>query len=102
MHCSSLTSLKGIERISGVRELNLSSNNILSMAGIEELHSLVELNISCNKLQQIHSLHRSCRTLRTLILSHNRIINLGPLSEIAEDSRLEKLDLTDNYIGELS
>ena len=42
------------------------------------------------------------RSLQTLNLSHNRIVSLVPLGEIAEESPLEVLDLTDNYVGELS
>lgn len=39
--------------------------------------------------------------LKTLILSHNRITCLKPLEEMGEYSKMEVLDLTDNYIGEL-
>ena len=42
------------------------------------------------------------RTLVTLNLSHNRIVSLMPLGEFAEIAVLETLDLTDNYVGELS
>ena len=42
------------------------------------------------------------RSLKRLNLSHNRIVSLAPLGEIADQSPLEVLDLIDNYIGELS
>jgi len=42
------------------------------------------------------------RTLKHLNLSHNRIVSLLPLEEFADISTLEVLDLTDNYIGDLS
>ena len=58
--------------------------------------------MSCNKLTQIFSLQNVARTLKSLNLSHNRIVSLVPLGEFAEISVLEVLDLTDNYIGELS
>jgi len=35
MHCSELTSLKGIEAFSNLIDLNVSSNNLLSMNGLE-------------------------------------------------------------------
>lgn len=56
MHCNDLTSLKGIEKLTNLIELNLSSNNIMSMAGIEPLYKLTYLNLSCNKIQKIFSL----------------------------------------------
>ncbi len=36
MHCSELTSLKGIEAYSNLIDLNASSNNLLSMNGLEQ------------------------------------------------------------------
>ena len=42
------------------------------------------------------------KTLITLNLSHNRIVSLAPLAEYSEIAALEVLDLTDNYIGELT
>lgn len=42
------------------------------------------------------------KSLRSLNLSHNRIVSLMPLRDIAEISVLKVIDLTDNYIGELS
>lgn len=36
-----------------------------------------------------------------LVLSHNRIVNIKPLIDLGDYSKLETLDLTDNYIGEL-
>ena len=42
------------------------------------------------------------KSLKRLNLSHNRIVSLAPLGEIADQSPLEVLDLIDNYIGELS
>jgi Leucine-rich repeat (LRR) protein len=40
--------------------------------------------------------------LKTLILSHNRITSIQPLEEMGEYSKLEVLDMIDNYVGELS
>jgi Leucine-rich repeat (LRR) protein len=39
-------------------------------------------------------------SLRKLVLSHNRLVNLQPLSSLAGPV-LEHLDLNDNYVGEL-
>ena len=57
--------------------------------------------MSCNKISRIFCLANISRTLKTLNLSHNRIVSLLPMEEFAEISVLEVLDLTDNYVGEL-
>ena len=94
--------MRGLQHYPNLKDLNVSSNSILSMSGLESLRCLQSLNMSCNKLTQIFSLQNVARTLKTLNLSHNRIVSLVPLGEFAEISVLEVLDLTDNYIGELS
>lgn len=94
--------MRGLNLFPNLKELNVSSNNILSMSGLENLSSLETLNLSCNKITQIFSMQNVARSLKTLNLSHNRITSLIPLGEFAEISCLESLDLTDNYIGELS
>jgi len=50
MHCSRLTSMKGVSLFVNLRELNLSSNGLLSMSFLEGLKNLEVLNLSCNKL----------------------------------------------------
>ena len=101
MHCGRLTELRGLDKYAGLKELNVSSNSILTMSGLENLHCLETLNASCNKISQVFNLGHLVKSLRTLNLSHNRIVSLAPLAEIAEFSVLETLDLTDNYVGEL-
>jgi len=72
------------------------------MSGLEALRSLETLNLSCNKITQIFCMQNIARSLKHLNLSHNRIVSLTPLGDFAEISVLESLDLTDNYVGELS
>jgi len=36
MHCSDLTTLKGIEQFTNLIDLNVSSNNLLSMNSMEQ------------------------------------------------------------------
>ena len=50
MHCAQLTELRGINLFVNVRELNISSNNVLSMNGLEGLRQVEDLNLSCNKI----------------------------------------------------
>jgi len=42
------------------------------------------------------------RQLKTLVLSHNRIVSLQPLAQIADYSKIHTIDLVDNYVGDLS
>ena len=102
MHCAQLTELRGLHLFPNLKELNASSNSVLSMSGLEGLQNLQTLNLSCNKITQIFSLSNLAKSLKHLNLSHNRIVSLLPLGEFAEIASLEVLDLTDNYIGELS
>ena len=102
MHCSQLTEMRGLHLFPNVSDLNVSSNSILTMSGLESLNRLESLNMSCNKLTRIFCLANIAKTLKHLNLSHNRIVSLLPLEEFADISALEVLDLTDNYIGDLS
>jgi Leucine-rich repeat (LRR) protein len=79
MHCSQLTELKGIGGYPNLRELNASSNSILTMSGLDELKNLEMLNLSCNKIAQVFGLRQMAKSLKTLNLSHNRIVSLLPL-----------------------
>ena len=94
--------MRGLHLFANIKELNVSSNGLTSMSGLENLRNLENLNLSCNKITQILSIESVARTLKTLNLSHNRIVSLMPLGEFADISALESLDLTDNYVGELS
>jgi Leucine-rich repeat (LRR) protein len=72
------------------------------MSGLENLNKLEKLNLSCNKITQIIGIKQMAKSLKVLNLSHNRIVSLYALKEFSEISVLEIIDLTDNYIGELS
>jgi Leucine-rich repeat (LRR) protein len=50
MHCSRLTSMKGVSLFVNLRELNLSSNGLLSTGFLDGVKNLEILNLSCNKL----------------------------------------------------
>ena len=73
----------------------------MTMSSLEPLHQLTKLNLSCNKLQNITGL-RLMQNLKVLVLAHNRITSLQPLLDLGEYSKLDTLDLTDNYVAELS
>ena len=103
MHCSRLTSMKGVSLFVNLRELNLSSNGLLSTSFLDGIKHIEVLNLSCNKLSQIgQNLVHFATTLRKLILSHNRLVSIQPLQiQSGYNPALEYLDLNDNYIGEL-
>ncbi|TNV86320.1 hypothetical protein FGO68_gene14015 [Halteria grandinella] len=107
MHCTGLSSMKGVTLFPQLRELNLSSNSIMSLNPLLEQGGMVQfkiesLNLSCNKLTQLMSIGSIAHCLRKLVLSHNRLVSLQPLSlNLPNSPALEFLDLNDNYIGEL-
>ena len=69
------------------------------MAGVESLTSLTSLNLSCNRITQISL---TSRLIKKVNLSHNRIVSLEPLTNMAYESALQELDLTDNFIGDIN
>eukprot|EP00347_Sterkiella_histriomuscorum_P016960 403351196 len=103
MHCTLLTSLKGIYQFSKVKELNLSSNGLMSMQFLDSLSSVEVLNLSCNKITQVFNLHSVSLSLRKLNLSYNRIVSLQYFKEQEGKFNfvLEQLDLNGNYIVDL-
>ena len=69
-------------------ELNVSSNSLLSMSGLEDLNKLEHLNLSCNKITQIIGTMQMAKSLKVLNLSHNRIVSLAAMKELADISVL--------------
>ena len=78
MHCTSLVSLAGVNKLqSTLVHLNASSNNIQSMKPVQTLANLEHLDLSCNQLTKIEGL-ASLVHLKVLRLGHNRLTSLQP------------------------
>ena len=107
MHCENLCNINGIQitLFNQLEELNLSSNNIEDISELNALKRVRSLNLSCNKITTISGLNSMLPTLERLVLSHNRIANLGFFKQIKsgqEAPNFVHLDLADNYIGDLA
>ncbi len=87
-----IASIKGLERLVDLHDLDLSYNNIREINGLEKLGDLEELNLSSNKISEIEGL-ASLKNLRILNLSDNKITTVP--DSILKLPALEELYLRD-------
>lgn len=80
--------------VNKITEMRAEEMNITNLTGIENLTNLIRLNISTNKISDIEPL-KSLTNLVTLSLDRNQIINLEPLKYL---TKLGDLRLIDNQI----
>mmetsp|Transcript_7555 Transcript_7555/g.14060 ORF Transcript_7555/g.14060 Transcript_7555/m.14060 type:complete len:874 (+) Transcript_7555:783-3404(+) len=99
LHCPQLTSMSGLEHLSRLTELNLSSNAIQRIEGLHNMACLKSLNLSCNQIRVINGL-AGLSSLEKLVLSHNKISSLRNLSQLYEYGVLAILDLRANSISQ--
>ena len=118
---SGLSSLEGIEYLTGLTYLDLSDNNLTSLKQLEDNTALRYLNVSGNRLTDLYSLSDSnglfpdleeldvsdnrltdmtgaivCTNLVTLDVSGNRLTEVGAGLNLLGD--LTSLDLSDNQL----
>ncbi|WP_078130685.1 leucine-rich repeat domain-containing protein [Leptospira alexanderi] len=93
-----LSSLNGIERVSGLIELDVERNQDISDLGL--LSKLPKLEVFCGSNNSIKDLSplTACRNLKTLYLNKNKISDVSPLSSLSE---LTTLWLADNPIKDI-
>jgi Leucine-rich repeat (LRR) protein len=102
LHGNKISSFVGLEAATGLRELNLSSNELtassLSSSGacLSPLVNLEELNLSANRLESVAELPL-LPSLKHLRLAHNRLKSLTGISAAA-GTTLISLDVRDNDI----
>jgi chromosome segregation ATPase len=101
LHCPQLTSMAGIEHLSRLTDLNLSSNALQRIEGLHNLGSLRVLNLSCNQIRVINGL-AGLSSLEKLVLSFNKISSLKNLSQLYEFGVLSVLDIRANSISQLT
>ena len=91
--------LKGLETVSDLHELNISSVRQVSNLGVlSELVGLFELDITNSYIRDLPSLD-SLTKLTRLYLSDNQISDLTPLAGLPQ---LYSLDIGDNQISDLT
>lgn len=78
-HGNALTSLIGLDKLSALTHLNLSSNKIASLEGAQALSSLAHLDIGYNLLESIDGLHNLTGLTRVSI-AHNHVTSLSSLT----------------------
>lgn len=100
LHCPQLTSMSGIEHLTRLTDLNLSSNALQRIEGLHNLGNLKVLNLSCNQIRVINGL-AGLSSLEKLVLSYNKISSLKNLSQLYEFGVLAILDMRANSISQL-
>ena len=103
LHSNQLTNVDGLNHLSSLKYLDLSSNNISSMDANEfwDLQHLVHLNLASNRIKEIDGIS-SLQNLKSLNLAYNEISSLDGLKQCSPNHALEELDLRKNYVTYLS
>ncbi len=87
-----LNDLKGLENLTQLKILDLSNNQLNDLKGLENLAQVKTLNLCFNQLVDVKGLENLMQ-LKTLSLWNNQLTNVKELEEL---TRLEFLDLKDN------
>ena len=93
-----IDNLTGLERATGLRDLDLGNNVIVNLGPLSNLTSLEELDLADNQIVDVFPL-RNLTKLTDLDLDGNQIVNIFNLSGL---SSLETLDLTYNSVEDVT
>lgn len=96
-----IVDLSGIEHLHNLAFLNLAKNRIADIAPLAELTQLQYLVLDHNQIADLTPLS-DLELLEILLLDANKIEDLGPLLPLAENGRLERIDLAENPLSTLS
>lgn len=101
LHGNNITSIDGIQHLTKLQELNLSSNSITNIQNLHGLVNLTSLNLASNKLQAISGLD-GLSNLTHLNVSYNRISNITGLAALqGPNCKLRMLNLKHNQLSNL-
>eukprot|EP00250_Pteridium_aquilinum_P007623 c17294_g2_i1 orf=422-1282(+) len=79
--------------------IDLSDNELVKLEGFPYLKRLTTLLVSNNRIARINpNLGGFCPKLQTLVLTNNRLVNLGDLDPLAALANLQTLSLLDNVV----
>lgn len=92
-----ITEIEGLDKLSELRFLNLSQNQIIEIKGLENLRNLKELYLNHNQIKEINGLENVI-LLRHLELNNNQITEIKRLENL---NSLEHLELNNNQITEI-
>lgn len=91
---SALSNISGLERLTGLRVLDLTGNSISNMGPVAQMTTLDELYLGHNALTSLPDL-RSLSSLRVLDLSYNALDGVGALSSCPT---LERVNVSHNKL----
>jgi len=92
-----LTSLKGLENLTQLKELHLSSNELTSVKGLEKLTQLEGLYLNANHLTDAKGLEKLTQ-LKTLYLIGNQLTSVKELEKLTQ---LTWLNLNGNKLTDV-
>lgn len=102
LHSNNVTAIDGLQHLVCLEDLNLSSNSISTLQGLPVLPRLVALNISGNQLRNMDGLCR-LHSLESLKLAHNYVTDLKGLAALQGPTcALSRLDLRNNRLASLT
>ena len=92
-----LTDVKGLEKLTWLKELRLYDNKLTSVKGLEKLTQLKVLWLYGNKLTDVKSLEKLTE-LRELYLGNNQLTSVKGLEKLTQ---LTRLSLADNQLTDV-
>lgn len=100
-HGNALTSVRGLEKLTALTHLNLSSNKITCLKGVQALSSLGSLDIGYNLLESIDGL-QVLTELTRLNIAHNHVTSLSTLTPACGLAQsLAVIDLQGNLLSSM-
>lgn len=101
LHGNKIASLQGIEQMTSLTDINVSSNELQYAHHLQALTALVSVNLASNRLRDLEGLH-TLPKMERLIVSHNLISITHKFAEQAACRHcLKYLDLQNNQLTAL-
>ena len=79
-----LTSLKGLEKLTQLKQLNLRANQLTDVSGLENLTQLTSLNLDFCQLTELPKGLEKLTQLEFLRLSHNKLTDVKGLEKLTQ------------------
>ena len=83
LYGNQLTSVKGLEKLTALKNLNLSNNKLTDVKGLEKLTQLKELVLYGNKLTDVKGLEKLTK-LEELFLVNNKLTDVKGLEKLTQ------------------
>ncbi len=101
-HGNNISRIEGLEKLTALRELNLSSNAITQVEGLQTLSNLTSLNLASNRLSGALGSLAGITSLTHLNLAYNGLTSLAGLADLqGPNSKLRILNVKQNLISSL-